>query len=185
MALALTPFQAMCGFLPLARMAAFLSSTPEFAALVPAAVQERFIAVKDSEDPTGPQEKQALRDVFSAVMTADAAVFQPELEKLVARYNTDATLPAEADVKGLVLMLNSQFPGDIGVFCAFMLNHMSLRPGEAIFLAAGEPHAYVSGGKSPHVLSPSSTLLTQTERHRGVHGNVRQRDPRRPHPEAT
>ena len=89
---------------------------------------------------------QALRDAFSAVMTADAALFQPELEKLVVRYKADAALPAEADVKDLVLMLNSQFPGDIGVFCAFMLNHMTLKPGEAIFLAAGEPHAYVSGG---------------------------------------
>ena len=54
----------------------------------------------------------------------------------------------ESGVKDLVLRLNSQFPGDIGVFCAFMLNYVTLNPGEAIFLGAGEPHAYVSGGKS-------------------------------------
>ena len=27
-----------------------------------------------------------------------------------------------------------------------MLNYAHLQPGEAIFLAAGEPHAYLSGG---------------------------------------
>lgn len=153
MALALTPFQAMCGFLPLPRIAAFLGSTPEFAALVPPAMRDRFLAVQGAADPAGPEAKQALRDVFSAVMTADPAVFQPELERLVARYKRGVTLSEEEDVKELVLLLDSQFPGDIGVFCAFILNHMTLRPGEAIFLAAGEPHAYVSGGMSVVTLS--------------------------------
>ena len=81
MALALTPFQAMCGFLPLPRIAAFLSSTPEFASLVPHAVRDRFLAVEGTTEPTGAEAKQALRDVFSAVMTADQALFQPELAK--------------------------------------------------------------------------------------------------------
>ncbi|KAF9241651.1 RmlC-like cupin domain-containing protein [Melanogaster broomeanus] len=34
---------------------------------------------------------------------------------------------------------------NVGVFCAFMLNYVKLKPGQAIFLGAGEPHAYVSG----------------------------------------
>ena len=50
-------------------------------------------------------------------------------------------------LKELVLRLNSQFPGDVGVFAAFFLNHMKLKPGEAMFLAANLPHAYLSGGK--------------------------------------
>ena len=136
MALALTPFQALCGFRPLPAIAAFLASTPEFAALVPGAVQDALRAAA----------KQALRDVFAAVMTAEPALFQPALARLVARYKAGDVRPDEEPVKELVVMLDSQFPGDIGVFCAFMLNHMTLKPGEAIFLAAGEPHAYVSGG---------------------------------------
>jgi mannose-6-phosphate isomerase class I len=28
----------------------------------------------------------------------------------------------------------------------FMLNVMDLKPGDAIFLGAGEPHSYISGG---------------------------------------
>ncbi|KAI0826703.1 mannos-6-phosphate isomerase [Trametes gibbosa] len=145
MALALTPFQAMCGFLPLSRIASHLTAVPEFAALVPQTIADAFLFVASSLDPTGPKEKAALKDVFAAVMTADASLFQPQLEKLVARYEGGEVRDAEKDVVGLVVRLQSQFPGDIGVFCAFMLNHLTLKPGEAIFLAAGEPHAYVSG----------------------------------------
>ncbi|KAH9919481.1 mannose-6-phosphate isomerase [Epithele typhae] len=145
MALALTPFQALCGFRPLPDIAAFLRSTPEFAELIPQAIRDNFISVAESANPIGPAEKQALRDMFSAVMTAEADVFQPELRRLVARYKGGEVDATEETVKELVVTLDSQFPADIGVFCAFMLNHMTLKPGEAIFLAAGEPHAYVSG----------------------------------------
>ena len=80
-------------------------------------------------------------------MTAREDKFKEELTKLVTRYKSGEVKPAEADVKDLVLRLESQFPGDIGVFCSFVLNHVKLQPGEAIFLGAGEPHAYVSGGQ--------------------------------------
>ncbi|KAI1798267.1 mannose-6-phosphate isomerase [Ganoderma leucocontextum] len=145
MALALTSFQAMCGFLPLARIADYLVDTPEFATLVPQAIQEQFLSVASTEDSTDPKVKQALKDIFSAVMTASAPLFQPALEQLIARYKSGGAKPSEKDVRDLIVRLDSQFPGDIGVFCAFLLNHLCLNPGEAIFLAAGEPHAYVSG----------------------------------------
>ena len=49
----------------------------------------------------------------------------------------------EAD---LLLRLHSDFPGDIGCFAVYFLNYLKLEPGEAIFLAPNEPHAYISGG---------------------------------------
>lgn len=48
----------------------------------------------------------------------------------------------------LILRLNSQFPGDVGCFCAFFLNHVVLQPGEAMFLGPNLPHAYLSGGEA-------------------------------------
>jgi mannose-6-phosphate isomerase class I len=45
----------------------------------------------------------------------------------------------------LVLRLENQYPSDIGVIAAFFLNHVKLKPGEALFLGANEPHAYLSG----------------------------------------
>lgn len=45
----------------------------------------------------------------------------------------------------LVLQLEKQYPGDIGVLSAFFFNYVKLKPGEALYLAANEPHAYLSG----------------------------------------
>jgi mannose-6-phosphate isomerase len=41
--------------------------------------------------------------------------------------------------------LMDQFPGDRGAFCPFLLKCLALQPGEAFFMGAGQPHAYVSG----------------------------------------
>ena len=46
-----------------------------------------------------------------------------------------------------MLRLNSQFPCDVGILGPLFLNHFVLKPGEATFLEANEPHAYLSGGK--------------------------------------
>ena len=45
------------------------------------------------------------------------------------------------------LRLYSQFPGDVGCFCVYFLNFIRLLPGEAIFLNANMPHAYLFGGE--------------------------------------
>lgn len=45
----------------------------------------------------------------------------------------------------LVLKLEKQYPGDVGVISAFFFNYIKLSPGEALYLDANEPHAYISG----------------------------------------
>jgi len=114
----------------------YLNAVPEFAALIPATHLRAPGSLVD------------LRPLFSALMTAEPQSFIPQLRNLVARYREGGASPAELDVAPLVLDLYSQFPDDIGVFCPYMLNHVKLQPGESIFLGAGEPHAYISGGKS-------------------------------------
>ncbi|XP_039039241.1 mannose-6-phosphate isomerase 2-like [Hibiscus syriacus] len=44
----------------------------------------------------------------------------------------------------LVLELEKQYPGDIGVLSAFLLNYVKLKGGNFV-CAANEPHAYLSG----------------------------------------
>ncbi|KAF5392807.1 hypothetical protein D9757_000923 [Collybiopsis confluens] len=143
LALALTPFRALCGFQPLPKIAKHLFTTPELAALIPKAIEENFRSIATTQNPTSVEAKAALKDLFSALITADEVLTKGQLEALVVRYQTYPS--EEGSIEELVLRLNSQFPGDIGVFCAFMLNYVTLSPGEAIFLGAGEPHAYVSG----------------------------------------
>lgn len=49
------------------------------------------------------------------------------------------------DKELLVLQLEKQYPADVGVISAFFFNHVKLNPGEALYLGANEPHAYLSG----------------------------------------
>lgn len=159
MALAITPFTALCGFLPLTRIVTYLNKVPELAALVPQVVLDNFLGVVPTTDPSALVAKQALRDVFSTVMTAPTSTFTAQLSRLIKRYESLSIHTEEEGVHELVLRLNTQFPNDIGIFCPFLLNYVELSPGEAIFLGAGEPHAYLSGGQLPH-LSP---MLVHTD----------------------
>ncbi|MEN3270574.1 mannose-6-phosphate isomerase, class I [Pseudonocardia sp.] len=44
-----------------------------------------------------------------------------------------------------VLELSERYPGDAGVLAALLLNRVTLAPGEALYLPAGNLHAYLSG----------------------------------------
>jgi len=54
-------------------------------------------------------------------------------------------------VGDILLKLDCEFPGDAGGFSIYFLNILRLKQGEAIYLAANLPHAYLSGGKD-HLL---------------------------------
>jgi mannose-6-phosphate isomerase len=148
MAIALTEFRALCGFRPFFELSIFLRDVPELQALVPPLIYARFTTFANSADPNGLNEKHALKDVWSAVMTATPEQVKEELARLIKRYKDGGVTPAEESVKDLVITVEEQFPSDVGVFCIFLLNVVDLKPGEAIFLGAGEPHAYISGGAS-------------------------------------
>ena len=44
-----------------------------------------------------------------------------------------------------VVNLNDDYPGDPGVLISLLLNRISLAPGEAVYLPAGNVHAYLHG----------------------------------------
>jgi mannose-6-phosphate isomerase len=44
-----------------------------------------------------------------------------------------------------VVMLAGRYPGDPGVVGAMLLNHLRLQPGEAVYTAPGQIHAYLEG----------------------------------------
>ena len=146
MAIALTSFSALCGFLPIERIALYLEVVPEFAGLIPLKIRRAFIDCAASRTASSPETRNALRELFTSLMTAEESRFVPALKTLVERYREGGVNETENRLADLVIRLNDQFPGDIGIFCPFVLNYVKLEKGEAIFLGAGEPHAYVSGG---------------------------------------
>ncbi|WP_347756287.1 mannose-6-phosphate isomerase, class I [Agrococcus sp. ProA11] len=66
-----------------------------------------------------------------------------------------ATLPGEADT---IRRLALAHPGDPGILVALLLNRLSLAPGEALYLPAGNLHAYLEG-LGIELMGPSDNVL--------------------------
>ncbi|MFJ8113425.1 mannose-6-phosphate isomerase, class I [Streptomyces sp. NPDC096132] len=81
----------------------------------------------------------ALREVLTAVLTADP---EDMAHTVTAAATACDRLGGDyAPYAGIA----HHYPGDPGVIAAMLLNHVRLQPGEALFLGAGIPHAYLSG----------------------------------------
>ncbi|WP_282697926.1 mannose-6-phosphate isomerase, class I [Streptomyces sp. CC208A] len=124
---ALTPFEGFCGFRPPAEAADTLAalgvdSLKPYADLLLAHPEEA-----------------ALREVLTALLTADP----DEMAHTVAEAAAAADRLGGAHAP--YALLAHHFPGDPGVIAAMLLHHVRLQPGEALYLGAGVPHAYVSG----------------------------------------
>lgn len=83
--------------------------------------------------------------MFSALMNADEELVQDQVKELVERLSKGDSNVGEEE-RELIKTLNKDFEGDVGIFCTFVLNIVRLKPGEAVFLKANEPHAYLDGG---------------------------------------
>ena len=69
-----------------------------------------------------------------------------------------SALGAVTDADPLLGLLWNHYPGDPGCAVAMMLNRVSLKPGEALFVDAGQPHAYLSG-VGIELMAPSDNVL--------------------------
>ncbi|KAF9352280.1 Mannose-6-phosphate isomerase [Mortierella sp. NVP85] len=143
MAIALTEFEALCGFRPLNEISAALGAWPELSDLVGRDAVDTFQnALKEANVDN---QRQALKQLYTAVMTAEASTVKERLDSLIHKLTSAGKEYRPQTIEELVLRIHSQFPGDVGVFSLFFLNYVVLQPGQAIFLAANEPHAYLSG----------------------------------------
>lgn len=153
MAIALNEFEGFCGFRPVTEIKGFLRDVPEFRHVVTATIASEFES-KIIDQPTSVQDedcnKELLRKLFEAIMTSPESVYTVEASSLVKRVKAEggkfAGASGDAALADLILRLDDQFPLDIGLFCGvFLLNYVTLEAGEAIFLKAKDPHAYISG----------------------------------------
>ncbi|EHK39391.1 hypothetical protein TRIATDRAFT_156021 [Trichoderma atroviride IMI 206040] len=153
MAIAITPFEGLCGFRPLGEVAHFLETVKPLRTLVGEDEAAQFIqAAKDEGGDEAPK-KKALQKAFGGLMSSSADEVEKEINNLVALAKSEGADFAAGGVpstKGdvlveLVTRLHGQYGSDIGIFVLFFLNFVTLQPGEALFLVADDIHAYVSG----------------------------------------
>jgi len=138
--IALTPFQALCGFRPRVDLIRvfmeFGKSEPEFDSLAKQLASGASLA-----------------EIFEALI-ANTGLAKRFLQSVDS---SQADLSAKK-ARDLVEKLLIQFPGDTGALVALMLNEVSLGPGEAIYLPAGNIHAYLSG-LGVEVMAASDNVL--------------------------
>ncbi|KAK8903773.1 hypothetical protein ACHAPF_009664 [Botrytis cinerea] len=158
MTIAITPFDGLCGFRPLAEISHFLSTIPSLRKLVGESEVEEFqSAIKGQETSEASEDekknKKALQKVFTALMNAEKEDVENASKELVASAEEEGDNFAGGggpsnegkELADLVIRLNKQFPGDVGLFVQFFLNYVKLEVGEAMFLKADDIHAYLSG----------------------------------------
>ncbi|KAN0015093.1 hypothetical protein ACTFIU_001416 [Dictyostelium citrinum] len=144
-AIATTPFEALCSFRPLSEIQSFIDTIPEFKNCLP----NNLIKLDDC--------KEYLKSIVTSLLKADVLLISNNLKELNNRLNEKREEERD-ELDRLVLKLYSQYPGDVGVFFAYILNYIVLKPGEALFLGAGEPHAYISGD-CVECMAPSDNVV--------------------------
>ncbi|MER5550079.1 mannose-6-phosphate isomerase, class I [Streptomyces sp. NPDC002793] len=137
---ALTPFDGLCGFRRPAE-AADLIAALEVDPLKP------YVDLLRAQP-----EEEALREVLTAILTADPVA--------MAHTVADAAEAAErlGGAHAPYAQIAHHYPGDPGVIAAMLLNYVQLQPGEAMFLGAGVPHAYL-GGLGVEIMANSDNVL--------------------------
>ncbi|KAH3675736.1 hypothetical protein WICMUC_002528 [Wickerhamomyces mucosus] len=150
MAIAVTSFEGFCGFKPLSEIADELQKIPELIDVVGEDAAKEFISGIKPNAEAGSEEdvknKQLLQLIFGKVMNASDDLIASKAESLIKRAQEQPEIFNKEDLPELLLRLNKQFPNDIGLFCGgLLLNHCKLQAGEAMFLQAKDPHAYISG----------------------------------------
>lgn len=132
---ALSDFHALAGFRPPGRSVALMS------ALDVAELRPYIALLTDDSGADG------LRAVFTTWITLpqpDLDVLIPAVLDAAVRYIRSGGGEFAAEAR-TVLELGERYPGDAGVLAAMLLNRISLAPGEAIYLPAGNLHSYLHG----------------------------------------
>ncbi|MGC0787679.1 mannose-6-phosphate isomerase [Pantoea agglomerans] len=123
---ALTPFQAMNGFRTLTEMVSLLEPVagahPQIA---------HFLQHPDQD---------TLAALFSTLLSLEG-----EAKSLALGILKSAVDAQQGEPWQTIRMIAAEYPDDSGLFSPLLLNVITLQPGEAMFLYAETPHAYLKG----------------------------------------
>ncbi|MDQ0691182.1 mannose-6-phosphate isomerase, class I [Arthrobacter sp. W4I7] len=142
MILALTDFEALCGFRPASETKAVFDALVTFfretGAEIPEVLQQASSALASAEDPT------AIRQTFTGLIRGGDEV-SGAVDAVAALLGSAIPEGPHTAALKTALELSEAYPGDPGVLISLMLNRVSLRPNEAVYLPAGNIHAYLHG----------------------------------------
>ncbi|EMK6583567.1 mannose-6-phosphate isomerase, class I [Vibrio parahaemolyticus] len=128
---AVTPYLAMNGFRE------FECIVRSFDSLNIASIEDIFTPFKSKPC------SMSLKAFFSALLSLTGEKKDKAISELISSLKINGSeCPEEA---ALVERFQKLYPHDIGLFSPLFLNVIELKPGEAMFLYAETPHAYIQG----------------------------------------
>ncbi|NCC64487.1 MAG: mannose-6-phosphate isomerase, class I, partial [Spirochaetia bacterium] len=160
---ALTPMTAMCGFRPLAEIAADLKH------LIPFSYVQHFSYLEREDE----QSDALLAKLFEQLYTMRKEDLNPIIKEYLASLQADESLSVVTEDglflerKGIVLSCCEEYPSDPGLFCPYLLNVTHLMPSEALYLEPRTLHAYVKGN-GIELMSASDNVLRGGLTHKKV-----------------
>ncbi|MFP4547915.1 MAG: mannose-6-phosphate isomerase, class I [Fidelibacterota bacterium] len=136
-AIALTKLTALVGFKKIKAIKQILNDYPPIHAFISADAHTTISATRN--------DREWIRLLYSEIMNK-AEEKETELEKVLQ--DMDLFLKNKEDLSEqdlLYLQLRQKYGNDVGLFSIYLLNLVHLKKGEAVFLKAGIPHAYLKG----------------------------------------
>lgn len=130
---ALTPYQAMNGFRSIPAILAL------FERVKLAAIADLTGALATAHAAN--QGEAGLQHFFQQLLMLEGVRKEAALTDLLAYANEHQ----DEETFALITSLAAQYPGDVGLFSPLLLNVVTLQPGQAMYLDACTPHAYVRG----------------------------------------
>ncbi|MCZ2812371.1 mannose-6-phosphate isomerase, class I [Modestobacter sp. VKM Ac-2979] len=142
--LAITPVEALCGFRPVEESLHCLAKLqlPELMPTIAALARGGLRAAIPQLLALSKRRRESLVRAVAARAASFVAAHDPEF---INTYRWAATLAGT-------------YPGDPGVVISLMCNHLRIAPGEAVFLPAGNLHAYLCGA-GIEVMASSDNVL--------------------------
>ena len=126
---ALTRYQAMNGFRAIPAILAL------FDRMALPALAELTAALRQSQNEAG------LQHFFHQLLILSGE----RKDEALAGLLTYAAAHQDEETFATISNLANQYPGDVGLFSPLLLNVVTLEPGQAMFLDAQTPHAYIHG----------------------------------------
>lgn len=145
MIFALTPFEALCGFREPGEAAQIFRTAVRAVRASGTEVPE-LLSWAVNELSAGSDASQRIRSVFSTLISDGEDV--REAVRVTAAAVTGSSpeeLAPFAKELETAADLHAYYPEDPGVLLSLLLNRASLQPGDAVYLPAGNVHAYLSG----------------------------------------
>ncbi|MCF2706970.1 mannose-6-phosphate isomerase, class I [Arcanobacterium haemolyticum] len=143
MTYAITQFEALAGFRSPRRILEIM----------------RGLDARLAHDLYGIVRREGVAQAFASLLREETRPAPDDVAEVVracASRSPESSPSRRADAN--VVRLSEKYPGDPGVVASLLLNPVTLRPGEAIFIPAGMVHAYLSG-LAVEIMASSDNVL--------------------------